>query len=88
MSLLGQLEMTVPIPSADIIPVAALFNLDENGIIHLSVAQLATDARCASIIAYAIANDGKLNVADIQPLIASGQVPVKTIHITKSKVSV
>jgi len=78
---LGELSLPIAPASAEVVPIAAIFELDEDGIIHFTTVQLPMDPVVQPILKYAGDNSGALDLALVDPLLDSGRVKSKTVTI-------
>ena len=78
------LELPIVPPSKDLVPVAAIFALDENGIIHFTAVQMSLRSRLQAITEFASRNDGMLDEAalkQIDYLVECGEAKIKTVQV-------
>jgi len=81
---LGELDLPVMPPQKETVPIAAIFELDADGIIHFTVAQLPSIYRIESIVRYAIEHGGAIDIAAVDVLVRSGEARTKTVDIRTS----
>lgn len=77
---LGELSMPISPPQNKIVPVVAIFELDEDGIIHFTAVQLPFDARIEPIIRY-WSSHNELDIAAVDALLKDGITSAKTVTI-------
>lgn len=80
---LGQLEMNV-IPRPGLQPVAALFHLNQDGILEFTAVALPECSETDGILSYAEAFNGSLNVQAVENLIRAGKASPQVVHIKAS----
>ena len=78
---LGELSLPISPPQPEQVPIAAIFELDANGIIHFTAVQLPLGKLSDSIVQYAIEQDSALDLPAVEALIANGQAKSKTIEV-------
>lgn len=78
---LGELLLPVLPPQSEIVPVAAIFELDSNGIIHFTAVQLPVGKSSESIMDYANEQEGALDIIAVDTLIKSGKAKTKMVKI-------
>jgi len=78
---LGELALPVSPPQPNLVPIAAIFELDANGIIHFTGVQLPTGPSIVPLAQYAEQHDGALDLAAIEPMLANGTARTKTVEI-------
>ncbi|NEP79814.1 MAG: Hsp70 family protein [Okeania sp. SIO3B3] len=78
---LGELLLPVLPPQSEIVPVAAIFELDSDGIIHFTAVQLPVGKSSESIIYYALEQEGALDLVAVDTLIKSGEAKTKMVKI-------
>jgi molecular chaperone DnaK (HSP70) len=83
----GELSLPVSPPQREIVPVAAIFALDSDGIIDFTAVQLPTDARSTPIQDYAAEHDGSLDLPAIDALVKSNQAKTKSIKVASGEAS-
>ena len=75
---LGELNLPISPPSPEIVPVAAIFELDADGIIHFTAVQLPLSDE---VIEYITDQNEKLDVAAVEKLIQQRVAKAKTILV-------
>ena len=78
---LGQLVLPISPPQSEQVPIAAIFKLDEDGIIHFTAVQLPLGKLSDSIVQYATEQNSALDIPAVEALIANGQAKTKTIEV-------
>ena len=80
---LGDLELPIHPPQPTIIPVGAIFELDQDGILRFTAVQFPPPgAVLRQILEFAAANDGKLDLPETDALIISAQAQTRDITLT------
>ena len=82
---LGQLTLPISPPQPEQIPIAAIFDLDADGIIHFTAVQLPLGKLSDSIVQYAIEQNSALDMAAVEALIANGQAETETISVNSKQ---
>ena len=78
---LGELALPVTPPQIQSVPIAALFELDDDGILHFTAVQLPTGEAVQPIIEYALANDNDLDLPAVEALVVDGRAVAKEVTI-------
>ncbi|MFB2968822.1 Hsp70 family protein [Aerosakkonema sp. BLCC-F183] len=78
---LGILSLPVSPPQSEIVPVAAIFDLDADGIIHFTAVQLPPGSQSQSIIENARENKGIVDLNAVEALVKSGEAQTKMAQI-------
>lgn len=78
---LGELSLPISPPQPDSVPIAAIFELDADGIIHFTAVLLPADSATQRIIRWANEHNGALDVPAVDSMIQSKQVDPKTVNI-------
>jgi len=78
---LGELLLPISPPQPEQVPIAAIFDLDADGIINFTAVQLPLGKLSEPIVQYAIEQNSALDIAAVEALIASGQAKTKTISV-------
>lgn len=81
----GELSLPVTPPQKEIVPLAAIFALDGDGIIDFTAVQLPTDAYSSSIISYASEHDGMVDLSAVDVLVKSNQAKTKSIKVVSGE---
>ncbi len=77
----GQLSLPVSPPQNQYVPVGAIFDLDEDGIIHCTAVQFPLGNASNYIINYASDHDGSLDLIATDALIKSGEAKTRSATI-------
>ncbi|MBS0016302.1 MAG: Hsp70 family protein [Arthrospira sp. SH-MAG29] len=83
---LGELYLPVSPPQKEKVPVAAIFDLDADGIIHFTAVQLPVGAASQGIRQYALEKNSSLDLSAVDVLIKGGQAKTQMITIEKALV--
>jgi len=78
---LGELSLPVSPPQSQLVPIGAMFELDADGILHFTAVQFPLTPAIEPIVQYAVANNGNLDVAGTDALIATGAVKTRSVTI-------
>lgn len=78
---LGELLLPISPPQSEIVPIAAIFELDADGIIHFTAVQLPPGKLSDSIVQYATEHDSALDMPAVDVLIANGQAKTKMVQV-------
>jgi len=78
---LGELALPVTPVQIQSVPIAALFDLDDDGILHFTAVQLPADDSVQPIIEYAIANDNDLDLEAVEEMVVDGRAVAKEVTI-------
>ena len=78
---LGELILPISPPPEEIVPVAAIFELDADGIIHFTAVQLPVGSLSQPIRQYAEERNGALDLPAVDALIKSGQAKTKKVEV-------
>ncbi|MCL1470080.1 Hsp70 family protein [Argonema antarcticum] len=78
---LGLLSLPVSPPHSEIVPVAAIFDLDADGIIHFTAVQLPAISQSLSIIEKARKNQGVVDLTAVDSLVENGEAYTKVARI-------
>lgn len=81
---LGVLSLPVSPPQSEIVPVAAIFNLDADGIIHFTAVQLPEGNLSSRIIQNARKNKGIVDLDAVDALVKNGEAFTKTAMIVNN----
>ncbi|MCT7952981.1 Hsp70 family protein [Ancylothrix sp. C2] len=81
---LGELHLPVLPPQKEKVPVAAIFDLDANGIIHFTAVQLPVGGASQGIRQYALENNSSLDLSAVDVLIERGQAKTQMITIEEA----
>jgi len=81
----GELSLPVLPPQRGIVPLAAIFTLDSDGIIDFTAVQLPTDACSTPILNYASEHDSGLDLPAIDALVKSNQAKTKSIKVVSGE---
>lgn len=82
---LGQLRLKISDLSKDPVPISAIFQLDENGILHFSCVELPInigESRIIEVVKEAVDNNGIINIEKIQRLMEKKLVKFEKTKIT------
>ena len=82
---LGELTLPISPPQPEQIPIAAIFDLDADGIIHFTAVQLPLGKLSDSIVQYATEQNSALDIPAVEALIASGQAKSTTISVNSKQ---
>ncbi len=80
---LGQLSLPVSPPQIEQVPIGAIFELDDDGIIHFTGIQLPgiKSREIKLIFDYAKKDDGALDLTEVDKLIAQGKAKTRSVDI-------
>ena len=78
---LGELVLPISPPQPTVVPVAAIFELDADGIIHFTAVRLPMKPSIQHILDFASQNQGALDVKAVDQMITDGEVRPTTVRI-------
>lgn len=78
---LGELKLPITPPEPELVPIGAIFELDENGIIHFTAVQLSAGRGRERIVEYSEEHGGELDLETADALISSGEAHAETVCI-------
>ncbi len=78
---LGEISLPISPPQREELPIAAIFELDADGIIHFTAVQLPNSQECDPILEFARINDGTLSLSHADDMVRLGKAKTKTVQI-------
>ena len=78
---LGELSLPVNPPQQAIVPIAAIFELDADGIIQFTAVQLPPGPALSAKSMYGTGREMELDVSRVDPLILNGQARTKVVQV-------
>lgn len=68
-------------PQPNFVPIAGVFELDADGIIHFTAVQLPLGSAGTPIVEYAMRHNGDLDIDAVDRLIRSGKATATTVPV-------
>ncbi len=78
---LGELRLPIAPPQPELVPIGAIFELDDNGIIRFTAVQLSDGPGAERIVKYSEEHGGELDLETADELITSGEARAETVSI-------